>query len=76
MTQKGREITDLIQVSLSISDDETKSREIKSLLNASDKLRCNNLTIITLDEEGEEKIKSKTIKITPAWKYFLQGVSS
>ena len=76
MTQKGREITDLIQVSFSISDDDTKSREIESLLKASDKLRCNNLTIITLDEEGEEKIKSKTIKILPAWKFLFQGIPS
>jgi len=38
-----------------------------ALIEASEELRCDNLTIITWDTEGEEKIKNRKIKIIPLW---------
>ena len=71
LIKEGSKIVQLIQVSFSISNVETKKREIKSLLKASEKLKCNDLVVITQDEEGEEKIKSKLVKIIPVWKWLL-----
>jgi hypothetical protein len=54
-----------------MEDYNTKEREIKSLIKASEELKCNNLLIITWDEEGEEKIKGKKIIYKPLWKWLL-----
>jgi len=64
-------IDKLIQVCYNISDINTKEREIKSLLTASEELNCNNLEIISWDYEAEEKYKDKTIKFIPLWKWLL-----
>jgi len=50
---------------------DTKTREINSILKASKDLKCNNLTIITRNDEGEEEIKGKKIKIIPLYKFLL-----
>jgi len=60
------EIKNLIQVCY-LSDSEIK-RETSSLIEASQELKCDNLTILTWDKEGEEKIKNKKIKFIPLWK--------
>ncbi len=58
LIKNGIKIEKLIQVSLSLSDAKTKKREISSLLEASKELNCDNLEIITLDENNsEENIK-------------------
>lgn len=70
--KSGIKITALIQVSHSLDDYNTKTREIKSLLKASENLKCDNLIIITRDDEGEEDYKGKKIKIIPLYKFLLQ----
>ena len=62
---KETRIRQLIQVSYDIN--ESKEREIRSLLKASEDLKCRNLLIITWDYEGEEK----GIKFLPLWKWLL-----
>jgi len=68
----GKKIKQLIQVTYASSKDEIKEREIKSLIKASIELKCNDLLIITSDYEEKEKIKSKTIKFVPLWKWLLE----
>lgn len=68
-------IIELIQSCYDIQDNETKEREIRSLLKAGKELKCEKLTIITYDYEREEKkewfgIKG-TIKYIPIWKWLL-----
>jgi len=72
LIKKGRKIVGLIQVCLDVNDFATKEREIKSLLKASEELRCDNLLIITGDYEAKEKIKNQTISYIPLWKWLLQ----
>jgi predicted AAA+ superfamily ATPase len=50
---------------------DTKNREIKSLVKGSSELRCDNLTIITRNDEGEEMVEGKIIKIIPLYKFLL-----
>jgi predicted AAA+ superfamily ATPase len=71
VVKKNEKINQLIQVSFNISNPETKKREIKSLLKASEELKCNNLLIITWDNNEELKIKEKKITIIPLWKWLL-----
>lgn len=70
--QRGIEITQLIQVTWNMDDEETRKREINGLLEASEATGCNNLTIIT--ESFQEDIKlpdGRTIHAIPAWRWLL-----
>ena len=60
---------ELIQVSYSINDPETYARETNSLLEASETLNCNNLTIVTFNEERNIERNGKNIRVLPAWKW-------
>ncbi len=62
----------LIQVCHSINDPTTYSRETNSLLRASQKLNCNNLVIVTFNEEKTINQNEKTIEVLPAWKWLLK----
>jgi len=68
--KKGLRIEQLIQVTYYLG--ENKEREVRSLLQASKELKCNNLLVITDDYEGEEVIKRKKIKFIPLWKWLLE----
>ncbi|MFH1960809.1 MAG: DUF4143 domain-containing protein [Patescibacteria group bacterium] len=61
----------LIQVCYDISDKKTKDREISALITAGKELSCNNLQILTYDQEGLETIGDKEISLTPVWKWLL-----
>ena len=56
-------VAELIQVSVDISALKTFKRETNALLKASDKLSCNNLTLITLNENKTFSANNKTINI-------------
>lgn len=63
---------ELIQVSYSINDPGTYVREINSLLEAEKKLKCENLTIITFNEENKITQNGRVINVRPVWKWFLK----
>jgi predicted AAA+ superfamily ATPase len=67
--KEGIEIKELIQVVYDIADYNVKKREMGALIEASEELRCDNLTIITWDTKGEENIKNRKIKVIPLWQY-------
>lgn len=73
LVKGGAKITRLIQVCRSLENEETKKREIKALLKASELLKCRHLLIITGDQEGEEKAGGKKIEIVPLWKWLLKN---
>jgi len=69
--KEGLKIKQLIQVTYASSKDEIEKREIKSLLKASELLKCKNLLVITWDYEDELKIENKKIAFIPLWKWLL-----
>ena len=69
--KKGVNVEELIQVCYEINNFEVRKREIKSLFEASEELKCNNLSIITWDYEAEDEFKGKKIKFIPLWKWLL-----
>jgi predicted AAA+ superfamily ATPase len=69
--KEGLRIKQLIQVSYASSKDEIEKREIKSLLKASELLKCNDLLVITWDYEDEMKVNNKKIVFKPLWKWLL-----
>jgi predicted AAA+ superfamily ATPase len=70
--KEGLKIKQLIQVTYVSSKDEIEKREIKSLIKASELLKCKNLLMITWDYEDDIKINSKVIKCLPLWKWLLE----
>jgi len=71
--REGMKIKQLIQVTYASGRDEIEKREIKSLIKASNELKCKNLEIITWDYENEINLDGKTIKCIPLWKWLLHG---
>ncbi len=69
-------VMQLIQVSYSLQEESTRKREIRALLKASKDLHCDNLLVITSEQEGEETVDwfdlKGTIKFIPLWKWLLQ----
>ncbi|MCF7910497.1 ATP-binding protein [Candidatus Pacearchaeota archaeon] len=71
--KKGKKVGELIQVCYDFENFTTKEREFKILVKASDEFNCDNLTLISMDKEGEESYKNKKIKFVPVWKWCLRG---
>ncbi len=69
--KKGEKIEQLIQVCYDLTEEKTKSREINALIKASTELKCNRLSILTENYEGEEKAENKKIEFIPLWKWLL-----
>ena len=72
VVNEGLKAKQLIQVCYNTENLETKKREIKALIKASEELKCSNLLVITKDYENEEKIDNKKIKFVPLWKWLLE----
>lgn len=68
---EDRKIKQLIQVCYDMSDIKTEEREIKSLVKASEKYACNNLMILTFDQESKKIMDGKKISMIPVWKWLL-----
>ena len=62
---------ELIQVSYSVSDPSTRSRETSALVEAAMNLGLNTGIIITYDYEEEESINGILIKYIPFWLWAL-----
>ncbi len=69
--KKENTVQQLIQVCYDLMNINTREREFKSLYSAANDLYCDNLLIITLDTEGKEEFKGKTITMVPLWKWLL-----
>lgn len=74
LVRRNSKIDELIQVSFSIANPDTKKREMTAFEKAMKKFKCDKLLLITWDEEGEEKLDRGTVKIIPLWKWLLSRV--
>jgi predicted AAA+ superfamily ATPase len=71
VVQRIDSVIQLIQVSWEMTDENTRKREIAGLLEASLATECNNLLIITKDEESVITRDGKQINVVPAWKWLI-----
>jgi len=72
VVQRGIEIDRLIQVTWSMSDAETRRREIAGLMEAAEVTGCGTLYIITADEQEEIMTESgRIIHVIPVWQWLL-----
>ncbi len=71
VVKEGLKVRRLIQVCYDVENVETKKRELRALIKASNELKCSNLLVITKDYEGEETIGKKKVKFIPLWYWLL-----
>ncbi|MEM4258319.1 MAG: ATP-binding protein [Candidatus Thermoplasmatota archaeon] len=70
--KEGTKIRQLIQVTATIENMNTKEREVRSLLKAMDEFSLEEGLILTDDFDGEEQINGKKIRYKPLWKWLLE----
>jgi predicted AAA+ superfamily ATPase len=68
----GYEISKLIQVCYDVRSSDVEQREVKSLIEAGDELKVDNLTVLTWDDEREVEKNGKIVKFKPLWKWLLE----
>lgn len=73
LVSKGNAVSQIIQVCYDISNTKTLSREVRGLLLASEKTKCNELLIITDHDEREIEEKGKKIKVIPAYSWLVSS---
>lgn len=69
--RQGR-VLELIQVSYSVSDPATLKREVSALASVSDALKCDVLTLVTLDESRQLNCENKQINLVNAVEWLLR----
>lgn len=73
VTRQGTRIERLIQVCYDMSSPKTEKREVDSLIECARELKCNNLMVITNNDEREILKDGYNIKVVPFVK-FVMGV--
>jgi len=69
--REGLKANEIIQVCYDLTEEKTKSREIKGILSCSKEFREGKGLIITKDFEDERTIEGVKIKFVPLWKWLL-----
>lgn len=69
VTRNGAHIHQLIQVCYDMTSPKTEKREITGLIECAEELKCDNLIIVTNNDEREIKKDGYTIKIVPFVKF-------
>lgn len=68
----GLHITQAIQVSRSLHNENTRKREMEGMLEAMHTYSLNEGMILTEDEEDETMIEGLSVKVIPVWKWLLK----
>lgn len=72
IVKEKNKVNEIIQVTKELNDENYK-REINGLTEALRKYKLKSGLFLTYDQEREEKIDNKIIKIIPVWKWLLIG---
>lgn len=65
VTRKGTKVEQLIQVCYDMTSEKTRKRELDALVEAAEELNCDNLLVITNNQEEEIEWKDKGIEVKP-----------
>ena len=70
--RKGHQVVLLIQVCYDLSAPGTHKREVSALAETAKELSCNNLLILTWDQESQKDENGLTLQIKPVWKWLVE----
>ena len=71
LLREDLKFSSLIQVAYKLDKPGVRDREMKALVEASAELSCDDLIILTWDEEGVEELNGKKIKFIPLWQWLI-----
>jgi predicted AAA+ superfamily ATPase len=73
--KEGLQIVELIQVCRTLDDPKTRDREVRALLKAGDELKCQNLLVLTTDQDEVQTVEwfglKGVVRFLPLWKWLL-----
>lgn len=69
VTRKGSHVDSLIQVCYDLSNERAMKREIDSIVECAGELNCQNLVIVTMNEERTIECNGHQIKVMPIQKF-------
>lgn len=72
---QGNKVKKLIQVSANISTEKTFKREITALQKGASELKCNDLTLLTLNESRILQTDALTVRVVSIIDWLLQETS-
>jgi hypothetical protein len=64
-------IIEAIQVCFSLTEEKTRARELRALLEVREELKVDMLTVITDDEDETITIDGAEIRVIPLWKWLI-----
>lgn len=69
VTRKGTKVEQLIQVCYDMTSEKTRKRELDALVETADELHCDNLLVITNNQEGKHEWRNLTINMVSINKF-------
>ena len=69
VVREGNKVKQLIQVCYEMSNEKTEKREVGSLVECAGELKCDNLTIVTWNDERVIEKNGYVIKVVPVEKF-------
>ena len=73
VVSENRKVKQALQVSLRLYDAKTMQREMRALLLCMQEFNLKEAVILTKDEQGEESIDGRKIRIIPCWKWLIRS---
>ena len=71
IVKHGLDVTEAIQVTVSLSDEKTRKREIRGLMDCCEKFGLQSGLIVTLDRAEEIEINGIKIRVVPLYRWLL-----
>lgn len=69
VVREGNKVKQLIQVCYEMPNEKTEKREVGSLVECAGELKCDNLTIVTWNEEWVIEKNGYVVKVVPVEKF-------
>lgn len=69
VTRKGAKVEQLIQVCYDMTSEKTRKRELNALVEAAEELHCDNLLVITNDQQEPIEWDGRSVSIMPALEF-------
>ena len=71
LLRSGTDVTGLVQVCYDLSRPEVKQRKLSALVAAGRELSCDDLVVVTWEDEGIEEVGGREVRLLPLYKWLL-----
>ena len=75
IVKQGVDVTEAIQVSVTISDDKTRKREVRGLMECCGEFGLQHGLIVTLDSSEEFELNGVKVSVVPIYRWLLEPLA-